>query len=376
MRRLRELGLDELIRERAERGRPGDRPRASGMQLLFEGSDEFGAAEGLGLLRGDVRPLDAPGSKLPHIGWNEVRFERDDAADAGLPDAEAYYHVHSLRARAQPTDATSASATTAASSSRSRRATTSSAASSIPEKSSHAGLAPAARASPQLCATGARMILYPAIDISEGKAVRLVKGDFDAKTVYDDDPLDAARAWVERGRALPARRRPRRRARRQPAEPRTTSSGSRTSCSVPVQYGGGLRSLLRRPRRAARRRRARHPRHRGAHRRRLPRRRPRLVPRADHRLGRHARRQRLDVGLAGDDADAGRRRDRAAAAPRRALVRLHQRRQGRDARGPDLDEVRRIAAVVRGRFLYSGGIGALEDLARRSPRCARSTSAA
>ena len=43
------------------------------------------------------------------------------------------------------------------------------------------------------------MILYPAIDISEGKAVRLVKGDFDAVTVYDDDPLDAARTWVKEG---------------------------------------------------------------------------------------------------------------------------------------------------------------------------------
>ncbi|MCW2957934.1 MAG: hisA, partial [Solirubrobacterales bacterium] len=43
------------------------------------------------------------------------------------------------------------------------------------------------------------MILYPAIDIYEGKAVRLVKGDFDAKTVYEDSPLEAARAWVKAG---------------------------------------------------------------------------------------------------------------------------------------------------------------------------------
>ena len=41
------------------------------------------------------------------------------------------------------------------------------------------------------------MILYPAIDISEGQAVRLVKGDFDAKTVYRDSPVEAARAWVD-----------------------------------------------------------------------------------------------------------------------------------------------------------------------------------
>ncbi len=43
------------------------------------------------------------------------------------------------------------------------------------------------------------MILYPAIDIYEGSAVRLVKGDFAPNTVYDDSPLEAARAWVEAG---------------------------------------------------------------------------------------------------------------------------------------------------------------------------------
>ncbi len=43
------------------------------------------------------------------------------------------------------------------------------------------------------------MILYPAIDILDGRAVRLVKGDFERKTVYDEDPLAAARGWVEQG---------------------------------------------------------------------------------------------------------------------------------------------------------------------------------
>lgn len=43
------------------------------------------------------------------------------------------------------------------------------------------------------------MKLYPAIDMLDGKAVRLVKGDFDAKKVYDEDPLSAARAWVLAG---------------------------------------------------------------------------------------------------------------------------------------------------------------------------------
>jgi phosphoribosylformimino-5-aminoimidazole carboxamide ribonucleotide (ProFAR) isomerase len=43
------------------------------------------------------------------------------------------------------------------------------------------------------------MILLPAIDILEGKAVRLTRGEFDQKTVYDSDPLDAARRWIDAG---------------------------------------------------------------------------------------------------------------------------------------------------------------------------------
>ncbi len=43
------------------------------------------------------------------------------------------------------------------------------------------------------------MILYPAIDILDGKAVRLVEGRFEDQTVYHDDPLTAAQAWVEAG---------------------------------------------------------------------------------------------------------------------------------------------------------------------------------
>ena len=43
------------------------------------------------------------------------------------------------------------------------------------------------------------MILYPAIDIRGGKAVRLTHGRFDAETVYNDDPLDAAQSWVDAG---------------------------------------------------------------------------------------------------------------------------------------------------------------------------------
>jgi phosphoribosylformimino-5-aminoimidazole carboxamide ribotide isomerase len=85
------------------------------------------------------------------------------------------------------------------------------------------------------------MILYPAIDILGGNAVRLIKGDFDAKKVYDEDPLAAASGWVQAGaRFLHV----------------IDLDGAKTGApvnlehlrriavelGVPVQYGGGLRS--------------------------------------------------------------------------------------------------------------------------------------
>jgi imidazole glycerol-phosphate synthase subunit HisH len=95
MRNLRELGLDELVTERLDAGVPV-LGICLGMQVLFESSSELGGAEGLGLLRGEVRPLPAPGLKLPHIGWSRVRLRRPSALTEGLPEACAFYHVHSL----------------------------------------------------------------------------------------------------------------------------------------------------------------------------------------------------------------------------------------------------------------------------------------
>lgn len=92
---IRELGLDELLRERAAAGVPifGS---CMGMQLLFERSEEHGGAEGLGLLRGEVRQLRAPDLKLPHIGWSEVRLTRASPLCQGIPDPVFLYHVHSF----------------------------------------------------------------------------------------------------------------------------------------------------------------------------------------------------------------------------------------------------------------------------------------
>jgi phosphoribosylformimino-5-aminoimidazole carboxamide ribotide isomerase len=43
------------------------------------------------------------------------------------------------------------------------------------------------------------VILYPAIDIRGGQAVRLLQGDYERETAYDVDPVDAARRWAGEG---------------------------------------------------------------------------------------------------------------------------------------------------------------------------------
>jgi glutamine amidotransferase len=94
MRTLRELELEDVLLECAHDGMPffGS---CMGMQLLFEASEEHEGATGLGLLRGDVRRLDAGDLNLPHIGWSEVRWTQESPLLQGLPNPSIIYHVHS-----------------------------------------------------------------------------------------------------------------------------------------------------------------------------------------------------------------------------------------------------------------------------------------
>ena len=98
MDRVRRLGLDELLRERVDAGLPliG---LCMGMQLLFESTTELGGAEGIGLLDGPVEQLDAPGLKVPQIGWNPVAWRRESPLNAGLPNPCAFYHANSFAPR-------------------------------------------------------------------------------------------------------------------------------------------------------------------------------------------------------------------------------------------------------------------------------------
>jgi imidazole glycerol-phosphate synthase subunit HisH len=99
---LRALGLDELLRELVHAGTPV-LGICLGMQLAFDSSTELGGASGLGIVPGEVRALasspegEAGSLKLPHIGWNEVRFTQPHSPlVSDLPTSCAFYHVHSF----------------------------------------------------------------------------------------------------------------------------------------------------------------------------------------------------------------------------------------------------------------------------------------
>jgi phosphoribosylformimino-5-aminoimidazole carboxamide ribotide isomerase len=205
------------------------------------------------------------------------------------------------------------------------------------------------------------VILYPAIDIRGGRAVRLTQGRFDAETVYDDDPLAAAQSWVDAGaRFLHV------------VDLDGAKAGAPAAIEhlrrivagtgVPVQYGGGLRTVeaVRDALRA------------GAERVIVGTAALRDVDFLDDVLAAYGPRVVVSVDVRGGKiATAGWTQvtDMPAA---EAIGRLHDRGVAsfvytdadRDGvlEGPSLDDVAAIAGAVRGHFLYAGGVGRLEHL--------------
>lgn len=206
------------------------------------------------------------------------------------------------------------------------------------------------------------MILYPAIDILDGSAVRLVKGDFDAKKVYDADPLDAARGWTEAGAEylhvvdLDGAK---------TGAPKNLENLRRIAgeLGVPVQYGGGLRSAQAVSDALAA----------GA---------ARVIlgtvamldPSVLHTCLQAHGPERILVGvdvrggevvthgwLQGTDVQARVAFDALRERGVRNFVFTNVDRDGM-LEGPSLEEVRRVAQVVKGSLIYSGGIGQLADL--------------
>jgi phosphoribosylformimino-5-aminoimidazole carboxamide ribotide isomerase len=205
------------------------------------------------------------------------------------------------------------------------------------------------------------VILYPAIDILDGCAVRLVKGDFEARKVYDEDPLEAARGWVEAGARflhvvdLDGAK---------DGYPQNLGHLSRivSELGVPVQFGGGLRfqqaiedvftagaarvilgtaaftdlSLL------------------------------------TQALGTWPGKVLVSVDVRGGRVSTdgwtetidGNTEGVIAGLQNHGVRELVYTNVDRDGmlEGPDLEEVRRVAGAVQGSMIYSGGIGSLADL--------------
>jgi phosphoribosylformimino-5-aminoimidazole carboxamide ribotide isomerase len=205
------------------------------------------------------------------------------------------------------------------------------------------------------------VILYPAIDILEGKTVRLARGEFDQRTVYDADPLDAARRWVGDGaRALHV----------------VDLDGARSGApanldhvrrivdavDVPVQVGGGLRTIEA----------VREVLDAGAARAILGTAAYTDLDLLDEAVAEHRDRVVVSVDVRGGRlAAAGWTEQTEIPAQsvietlgRRGVTRFVYSSIERDGMmsGPDLDEVARIAQVVRGTFIYSGGVSSVADL--------------
>jgi phosphoribosylformimino-5-aminoimidazole carboxamide ribotide isomerase len=205
------------------------------------------------------------------------------------------------------------------------------------------------------------VILLPAIDIRDGRAVRLRQGDFDDETVYADDPLEAARSFVEAGARflhvvdLDGARE---------GEPVNLHHVERiaSELSVPLELGGGLRAIASIRRALAA----------GA---------DRVVlgtaaftdpDLLDEALSAFTSRILVGVDVRGGKvAVAGwtretqvRGEDAIRRMQQRGATRFVYTNVDRDGmlEGPDIDEVTRVSHAVRGRFLYSGGIGSIEDL--------------
>lgn len=100
MEKLHKYELVDVIKKVVEQKKPF-LGICLGLQLLFERSDECEGVEGLGILEGEiVRIPDAPELKIPHIGWNSLKFPREGKLFKGLEEDSYVYFVHSYYLKA------------------------------------------------------------------------------------------------------------------------------------------------------------------------------------------------------------------------------------------------------------------------------------
>ncbi len=97
--KLRESGLDTVVFEQVKKGKPL-MGICLGMQMLFEKSFEYGEHKGLGLIKGEVRPMigEIPDNlKIPHMGWNRLTFKGEkDELFKYINEGDFVYFVHSF----------------------------------------------------------------------------------------------------------------------------------------------------------------------------------------------------------------------------------------------------------------------------------------
>ena len=98
--KLSEDGLDKLVIEEVKNGKP-IMGICLGMQMLFEKSYEYGEYEGLGLLKGSIKPIAdviGEGLSIPHIGWNPLIIKKESPILKYVKEGECVYFVHSYYA--------------------------------------------------------------------------------------------------------------------------------------------------------------------------------------------------------------------------------------------------------------------------------------
>jgi len=99
-RKLRESGMADVVKKEAAAGKPV-MGICLGMQLMFDVGYEYGVHEGLGLIRGSVRPIAdviPEGYKIPHIGWNLLKFKKESPLFKYIKEDDYVYFVHSYYA--------------------------------------------------------------------------------------------------------------------------------------------------------------------------------------------------------------------------------------------------------------------------------------
>lgn len=97
---LRSTGLDRVVREEAEKRKPL-MGICLGMQMLFDRSYEYGEYEGLGLIPGEIVPMEGRIPKdlpIPHIGWNELMLKQPSPLMKNTANGDYVYFVHSYYA--------------------------------------------------------------------------------------------------------------------------------------------------------------------------------------------------------------------------------------------------------------------------------------